>query len=287
MGRAVDENLRAYWASNLVNRWLGLRLDWLGSALLAVILLSAVFSPGASPGLVGLAITYSMAITGLLNWVVRSATDCETQLSSAERVLAYAALPVEAPAQVPGGAPAQWPSAGAVAFKGAVARYRPGLSPALQGVTMRVPPGAKVGIVGRTGSGKSSLALALFRVLELEAGAIEIDGVDIAGVGLLDLRQALSIVPQDATLFAGTVRSALDPLGLWAEAELSEALRQVNFPAAREFGGPPGSQRRAPLSGPLGGAARAGAHATRTRQRTPRTHYTRSPPPPAPSAPSH
>ena len=273
LGAAVDENLAAYWAANSVNRWLGLRLDWLGSALLAAILLAAVFSPGASPGLVGLAITYAMAVTGLLNWLVRSATDCESLLSSAERVLAYGALPQEARARAPAPPPAPWPSAGAVVVRGAVARYRAGLAPALAGVSFAVPAGAKVGIVGRTGSGKSSLALALFRVLELEAGAIEIDGVDIAGVGLLDLRQALSIVPQDATLFAGTVRSALDPLGLWAEAELSEALRQVNFPAAREW-----RQQRASPRGYSGVSARPCACRSRTFNAQHKHRFT--PPPP-------
>ena len=233
LGAAVDKNLLAYWASNSANRWLGLRLDWLGSLLLLVVILAAVLSPNASPGLVGLAITYSMAITGLLNWLVRSSTDMESLLSSAERVTHYANLPVEAsPVSPPGACPPSWPGRGEVELRGVVARYRPGLPPCLNGVSLTIPAGSKVGIVGRTGSGKSSLLLALFRVLELEAGQILIDGIDIARLGLDDLRQRLSIVPQDATLFQGCLRTALDPLGQWGDEDLRGALARVGLPAA-------------------------------------------------------
>jgi ABC-type multidrug transport system fused ATPase/permease subunit len=225
---ATDVNLRAYWASNSANRWLGLRLDWLGSALLLVVAAAAVGAPAgaADPGLVGLAITYAGAVTGLLNWLVRTAADAEAQLGAVERAREVAALPVEAPpASPPGrGPPAGWPSRGALRVEGLHARWRPELPPCLKGVTLDVPAGAKLGVVGRTGAGKTSLLMALFRVMEAERGRVLVDGVDVAALGLDELRQALSIVPQDATLFSGTVREALDPLGAHDDEALRSAL---------------------------------------------------------------
>jgi ABC-type multidrug transport system fused ATPase/permease subunit len=229
--KSVDENNRAYWAGNSLNRWLGLRLDWLGSALLGVIVGVAVGTPSQSnPGLVGLAITYALAIAGLLNWAVRSATECETLLSSAQRVLEYTSLVVEAPPIVPSHRPpVGWPTVGEVVITNLTARHREGLQPCLKGVSVRVPGGSKVGVVGRTGSGKTSLTLALFRIIEASEGSVEIDGLDISKMGLDDLRGALSIVPQDATLFTGTVGTCLDPLGVFSEKELVAALAGVHF----------------------------------------------------------
>jgi ABC-type multidrug transport system fused ATPase/permease subunit len=182
---------------------------------------------------VGLAITYSGAVTGLLNWLVRAAADSEALLGSVERAREVAALAVEAAPRSPAGRgpPPGWPASGALAIEGLTARWRPELPRCLKGVTLRVPAGAKVGIVGRTGAGKSSLLMALFRVVEAEAGAIQVDGVDIAGIGLDELRQALSIVPQDATLFSGSVREALDPLGAHGDGALRAALEGAQLGA--------------------------------------------------------
>jgi ABC-type multidrug transport system fused ATPase/permease subunit len=146
-------------------------------------------------GLIGLAISYALSVTGLLNWIVRGSTETETYLASVERQQAYAELPVERAAVVESNRPAaDWPQRGALAFRDVAARYRPELEPVLRGVSFEVAGGERVGICGRTGSGKSSLMLALFRILELERGSVEIDGVDIADLGLDDLRSRLAIM---------------------------------------------------------------------------------------------
>jgi ABC-type multidrug transport system fused ATPase/permease subunit len=135
--------------------------------------LVAVLTPGKiSPGLVGLALAYAVSITGLLNWLVRQATETETYLACVERVKAYAELPVEAPPIVAETRPPPgWPHAGAISIRNLTARYRPGLPPVLSGVSVDIPAGCRVGVCGRTGSGKSSLMLCLFRILEAEAEA--------------------------------------------------------------------------------------------------------------------
>jgi ABC-type branched-subunit amino acid transport system ATPase component len=133
---------------------------------------------------------------------------------------------------------AEWPQRGAISFRGVTARYRPELDPVLRSVSFEVAGGQRIGVCGRTGSGKSSLMLALFRIIELEEGRVEIDGVDVASLGLDDLRSRLAIIPQEATLFAGTLRYNRDPLARCSDAELTAALEQVGLAeAARALGG--------------------------------------------------
>jgi ATP-binding cassette subfamily C (CFTR/MRP) protein 1 len=239
--RRLDRNNVANFLGGiLINRWLGLRLDWIGALLVGVVALVSVLTAGsANAGLVGLALSYALNVTGLLNWLVRGSTETETYLSSVERQEAYAALPVERPPVVEANRPpAEWPARGAVSFRGVAARYRPELEQVLRGVSFEVAAGSRVGVCGRTGSGKSSLMLALFRIVELERGQILLDGVDIAGVGLDDLRSRLAIIPQDPTLFAGELRYNLDPLGAHSDLELLGALERVGLgEAARALGG--------------------------------------------------
>ena len=160
-----------------------------------VALVSVLTAGSVNAGLIGLAISYALNVTGLLNWLVRGSTETETYLASVERQQAYAELPVERAAVVESNRPAaDWPQRGAIAFRDVAARYRPELEPVLRGVSFEVAGGERVGICGRTGSGKSSLMLTLFRIIELERGAITLDGVDIAGVGLDDLRSRLAIM---------------------------------------------------------------------------------------------
>ena len=169
-------------------------------------------------------------------------------MGSVERAREAAALPVEAPPRVGGGG-AQWnPSDGSITFTSFSTRWRPGLPLCLKNVSLSIPSGAKVGIVGRTGSGKSSLLMALFRVMEAEEGRIFIGGEDIAGVGLDDLRQALSIVPQDSALFSGTVREALDPLMEHSDDELTAALAGARLALPGGLAAPVG-ERGGNLSG--------------------------------------
>lgn len=147
-----------------------------------------------------------------------------------ERIREYLEVEQEAAEIIPGNKPsADWPGSGAVSFSDYSTRYRPDLDRVLKHVSFSIKPLEKVGIVGRTGAGKSSLALALFRSLEAETGEIIIDGVDISTIGLQDLRQSITMVPQDPTLFTGTIRSNLDPFGIYTDGEIFRALKRVQL----------------------------------------------------------
>lgn len=230
--RRVDTNTTAFLTMNLLNRWLGLRLDWMGGLVTGFVCITAVTTNALSPGLVGLCISAAVTVTGLLNWMVRNSNEVEQYLASVQRVLTYASLPVEAPAaSAPGTAPpADWPSQGGIEVAGLTLRYRPDLPPVLSDVSFSVAPGDKIGVCGRTGSGKSSLMLGLFRILEAEAGAISIDGRNIAGMGLDDLRSRLAIIPQDAQLFAGSsIFLNIDPTGRASAEDVWGAIDRVQM----------------------------------------------------------
>ena len=173
----MDGNLRAYFPSISANRWLAVRLEFLGSI---IILASAIFSiisvttgTGLSAGMVGLAMSYALQITQSLNWIVRQTVEVETNIVSVERVLEYARLPSEAPDVIFKHRPnISWPSQGGVKFKNYSTRYREGLDLVLRDVNLDIKPHEKIGVVGRTGAGKSSLTLALFRIIEAAGGSI-------------------------------------------------------------------------------------------------------------------
>ncbi|KAK4548531.1 hypothetical protein LTR36_009441 [Oleoguttula mirabilis] len=225
----VDANLRAYFPSISANRWLAVRLELIGSV---IILAAAGFSiisvstgSGLSAGFVGLSMSYALQITASLNWIVRQTVEVETNIVSVERVLEYARLPSEAPEIISKHRPAvSWPSKGAVSFNGYSTRYRPGLDPVLKNISLSIKSHEKIGVVGRTGAGKSSLTLALFRIIEPTEGDISIDDVSTSSIGLLDLRRRLAIIPQDAALFEGTVRDNLDPGHVHDDTELWSVL---------------------------------------------------------------
>lgn len=212
----VDSNMKAYFPSISANRWLAIRLEFIGAV---VILASAGFAvisvanhSGLSAGMVGLAMSYALQITTSLNWIVRQTVEVETNIVSVERVLEYARLPSEAPEINPRNRPpASWPADGAISFNNYSARYREGLDLVLKNIKLDIKSHEKIGVVGRTGAGKSSLTLALFRIIEAANGHIAIDGINTSSIGLLDLRRRLAIIPQDAALFEGTVRDNLDP----------------------------------------------------------------------------
>lgn len=173
----MDANLRAYFPSISANRWLAVRLEFIGSIIiLASALLSIVsVSTGSklSAGMVGLAMSYALQITQSLNWIVRQTVEVETNIVSVERVLEYASLPSEAPEVIFKNRPAiGWPAQGAVSFKNYSTRYREGLDLVLKDVDLDIKPHEKIGVVGRTGAGKSSLTLALFRIIEATNGGI-------------------------------------------------------------------------------------------------------------------
>ncbi|KAL1999896.1 hypothetical protein VTN02DRAFT_3829 [Thermoascus thermophilus] len=230
----MDANLRAYFPSISANRWLAVRLEFIGSIIILSAAVFAIISvatgSGLSAGMVGLAMSYALQITQSLNWIVRQTVEVETNIVSVERVLEYANLPSEAPDVIFKSRPSTgWPAHGGVTFKNYSTRYRPGLDLVLKDINLDIKPHEKIGVVGRTGAGKSSLTLALFRIIEPAAGSISIDGLNISTIGLLDLRGRLAIIPQDAALFEGTIRDNLDPQHVHEDTELWNALEHARL----------------------------------------------------------
>lgn len=212
----MDSNLKAYFPSISANRWLAIRLEFLGAVVIfaaaGLAIVSVASGSRLDAGMVGLAMSYALQITGSLNWIVRQTVEVETNIVSVERVLEYSRLPSEAPEINPRNRPpASWPASGEIHFNNYSARYREGLDLVLKDITLDIKSHEKIGVVGRTGAGKSSLTLALFRLIEASSGNITIDNINTSSIGLLDLRRRLAIIPQDAALFEGTVRNNLDP----------------------------------------------------------------------------
>jgi ATP-binding cassette, subfamily C (CFTR/MRP), member 1 len=212
----VDANLKAYFPSISANRWLAVRLEFIGAfvilAAASFSIISVAHKSGLTPGFVGLAMSYALQITTALNWIVRQTVEVETNIVAVERILEYARLPSEAPEIIPDSRPpVAWPADGRLDFKNYSTRYREGLDLVLKNINLDIKSHEKIGVVGRTGAGKSSLTLALFRLIEPVTGHVAIDNLNTSDIGLLDLRRRLAIIPQDAALFEGTVRDNLDP----------------------------------------------------------------------------
>lgn len=231
----VDANLRAYFPSINANRWLAVRLEFIGSFIIlaaaSFAIISVASGSGLSAGLVGLSMSYALQITTSLNWIVRQTVEVETNIVSVERVLEYAKLPSEAPDRISKHRlKISWPASGAVDFNNYSARYRPGLNLVLKDINLNIKSHEKIGVVGRTGAGKSSLTLALFRIIEPDTGNISIDDLNTSTIGLLDLRGRLAIIPQDAALFEGSVRDNLDPAHIHDDTELWSVLSKLSIP---------------------------------------------------------
>ncbi|KAI7899459.1 multi drug resistance-associated protein MRP [Cokeromyces recurvatus] len=230
----LDTNQRTYFPSISCNRWLAVRLEFLGSVIIFGSSLFAVFGvlygskSYIDPGLVGLSVSYALSVTQALNWVIRSYCDIETNIVSVERVKEYIDLPRERYEATRTVDP-MWPTKGHIEFNGYSTRYREGLDFCLRELSFTIAPKEKIGIVGRTGAGKSSLSLALFRIIEAAKGNILIDGIDISSLRLFDLRSRLTIIPQDPVLFAGTVRENLDPFGTHDDVEIWQALENAHL----------------------------------------------------------
>ncbi|XP_061782919.1 multidrug resistance-associated protein 1-like [Nerophis lumbriciformis] len=227
----IDKNQEAYFPRFVATRWLAVNLEFLGNLL---VLAAAVFSVQSrhvlSPGVVGLAVSHSLQVTGILSWIVRSWTDVENNIVSVERVKEYANTPKEAAwIKKNNYLQADWPSKGNIQFEDYGLQYRKGLDWALKGISISIQDKEKVGIVGRTGAGKSSLALGIFRILEAASGRIFIDEVDISQVGLHELRSRITIIPQDPVLFSGSLRMNLDPFDVCSDEELWRALELAHL----------------------------------------------------------
>lgn len=237
----IDLNQRAYFSWVMANRWFTLYLEMVGSLLIYV---TAVFSVLAretiSPAIIGLVLIYATQVTQYLGFTVRSITEMEGQMSSVERANYYRRdLPQERPDEVEGAVSKSWPATGNIVFENVEMRYRDGLPLVLKGVNLSINGGEKVGVVGRTGSGKSSLMIALLQMVDIAGGSITVDGVDLASVGLNDVRKRMTIIPQDPVMFSGTIRFNLDPFGEYSDAQVWDALEKShlkNFVAGLDEG---------------------------------------------------
>jgi ABC-type multidrug transport system fused ATPase/permease subunit len=262
----VNDNLRARFTFFALGRWLGVRLDMFSAFVVFSTACLCVFLREFVPGnIVGIAMSQSLLLAGLLQWGVRQAAEVENGMTSVERILTYTQIPEEPTfrpkdvvdtelkdvedlgaefcRQVIEWARAEgetlqanahsefdnWPTAGNVTFDNVWMKYRPNLDHVLRGVSFDIPAGSKVGVVGRTGAGKSSLLVSLFRFTEISAGSIEIDGHEIGHVPLRTLRSQISIIPQDPVLFHGTIRSNLDPFDDYNDKSIYSALKRVHM----------------------------------------------------------
>ncbi|KAM3589807.1 hypothetical protein VKS41_000661 [Umbelopsis sp. WA50703] len=227
----LDENMRSYYTLWTTNRWLFVRVEMTGSLvsfLAGVFLLRNLDSIDA--GLAGLSLSFSSTFLEHIYWLVRQYTTVEMHLNSVERVQEYLEMPQEPPGiNEHNRPPSNWPNEAAISVRDLEVSYAPGDDPVLRGISFDVKPREKVGIVGRTGSGKTTLTLSFLRFVEPLRGSIVIDGIDIQTIGVEDLRSKLTVIPQDAILFSGTIRVNLDPFDEFSDAEIWQALRRVHL----------------------------------------------------------
>lgn len=254
--RRINDNFRAYMSSNGCNWWLGERLDFLGAlSAFAVAMMVVSMRFDLSAGLIGLALSYTLNVTSKMNWFVRQTIELESRMNSIERVLEYTAIDPEGTVNGPAarlshvatgipssprasprpsvaGSPGtadEWPSKGSMTFSDVTMRYRPNSPLVVKGLSFHIDGGERVGLVGRTGAGKSSVTNLLYRIVECEGGFIKIDDRDIGSMPLKELRSGLAIIPQDPVLFTGSVRYNLDPFNNYSDDACWAVLRRVRL----------------------------------------------------------
>jgi ATP-binding cassette subfamily C (CFTR/MRP) protein 1 len=239
----IDANSRAWTAKILASQWFALRVQLVGCAVVVLVVSTLVgLRNSLTPGMIGLAFMYAVNIDAELGNLVQVWSWFEVTMVSPERVMEYIGIPQEgsteasksltligSPTSSPSSVLSSWPSHGAVVFEDVVFNYKPGAEPVLKGVSFSTFSNEKIGIVGRTGAGKSSLTMALFRINELVSGRILIDGVDIAALDLFTLRSRMSIIPQSPVLFQGTMRAYMDPFDEFVDADVWAALDKVGL----------------------------------------------------------
>ncbi|XP_077634918.1 ATP-binding cassette sub-family C member 2 isoform X1 [Crocuta crocuta] len=226
----IDTNQKCVFSWIVSNRWLAIRLELVGNLIVFFAsLMMVIYRATLSGDTVGFVLSNALNITQTLNWLVRMTSEIETNIVAVERINEYIKVENEAPWVTDKRPPPGWPSKGEIRFNNYQVRYRPELDLVLNGITCDIRSTEKIGVVGRTGAGKSSLTNALFRILEAAGGQIIIDGVNIASIGLHDLREKLTIIPQDPILFSGSLRMNLDPFNNHSDEEIWKALELAHL----------------------------------------------------------
>ncbi|XP_010027279.3 putative ABC transporter C family member 15 [Eucalyptus grandis] len=227
----IDDYSQIVFHNSSTMEWLSVRINFLFNFGFFIVLIILVSLPRSvmDPSLAGLVATYGLNLNVIQAWVIWNLCNVENKMISVERILQFTNIQSEAPLVIEDSRPdPEWPNEGKIELQELSIRYAPSLPVILKEMTCTFPGERKIGIVGRTGSGKSTLIQALFRVVEPSGGRILIDGVDICKIGLQDLRLRLSIIPQDPILFEGSVRRNLDPLEEHSDQEIWEVLNKCH-----------------------------------------------------------
>ncbi|KAK5952602.1 hypothetical protein OHC33_006194 [Knufia fluminis] len=227
MYEKINTHCTCYWHIYLFSRWMSFRANMVGALFSFATAALIVSLKGIDASLAGFVLSFSLELSESVIWALRQYSNVELDFNAIERVVEYSNLQIED--QGGNDAPAAWPTKGEIEVDDLVVSYAPDLPPVLKNLTFSVRPNERIGVVGRTGAGKSSLTLALFRFLEAQSGTLRIDGIDISKIKLYDLRSRLAIIPQDPVLFSGTVRSNLDAFDQHTDAELRDALARVHL----------------------------------------------------------
>lgn len=226
----IDDNNKPFFYLWVANRWLSFRIDVIGALVVfgsGVFILTNISN--LDSGLAGISLTYAISFTEGALWLVRFYSEVEMNMNSVERLQEYMAVDQEPYSKGVQEAAETWPEEGKIEINDLSLRYAPNLPKVIKNVSFTVEPKAKVGVVGRTGAGKSTIITALFRFLDAETGYIKIDGLDIASIDLERLRRSITIIPQDPTLFTGSIKSNLDPYDEYTDEQIFAALRRVNL----------------------------------------------------------
>ncbi|GBC03173.1 hypothetical protein RclHR1_00500021 [Rhizophagus clarus] len=226
----IDTNHRACFNMWIANRWLSIRYNLSGSFLAFFAGIFLLYNIDTiDSGLAGLSLSFALNFSEQIMWTIRRYSLLEMSLNAVERVCEFSELPQEAPAIIYPRPPAAWPYEGKIKVENLEVKYAEDLEPVLHHINFNVKGGEKIGIVGRTGSGKSTIALSLFRFVEPSHGKISIDGIDISSIGVEDLRSRITIIPQDPILFSGTIRSNLDVFSQYEDFEILSSLKRVHL----------------------------------------------------------
>jgi ABC-type multidrug transport system fused ATPase/permease subunit len=227
--RRLIESQRMFYSHYMLNRWFSSRIPIIGGLISLICFIGISFfakNQMITPGVAGLVTIYSLSFWGYLNWGVRVFADIESRMTSVERLKFFANIkPEEDPQFQTAVDLSHWPSKGEIKANNIKVRYAPKLPLVLKGISFHIKSGSKVGIMGRTGSGKSTIFQTLFRFIELESGDIFIDDINIKDVPLKVLRKSMAIIPQDPTLFMGTIRSNLDRYHEYSDADIARVLK--------------------------------------------------------------